>query len=145
MLFLIFFFFLNIFECGERPRAFSTQPTSFTCFEVDLRQSRSNSLVCSLPFLPQVESHTDMPGSTDPPPLCSLSVFEPIVWFVSSLGGSGEHRYAGSAPRSGGTHLAGHLAKGRWRRHHLTVLECPWLSQTSVVSCFRGYLVKQAV
>lgn len=92
--------FVNV----ERPRAFSAQLTSFTCFggfkgQSQIKQSR----------LLLVESHTDMP---ERPPLCSLSVFKPIVWFVSSLGGLVWARICWQHQRSGGTHLAGHLVEG---------------------------------
>lgn len=44
--------------------------------------------------------------ASERPPLCSLSVFKPTVWFVSSLGGLLEPQ------KSGGTHLAGPWVKG---------------------------------
>lgn len=92
----------------ERPRAFSTQPTSFNCSRVQrskISDSWDQIVPSPLPsplVLPTRKNHTH----TDTTPLWSLSVLKPLVWCVSRVGGVKEQQ------RSGGPHLAGRSVTG---------------------------------
>lgn len=97
-------YFLMLFVNVERPRAFRAQLTNFTCVGGQRSNWGSSDQTVSSPSPrsfhtynhTQIYWHLQATSGKKSPPLCSLSVFKPILWFVSSFGGLAEHSFAGS-------------------------------------------------